>query len=103
MLACTGLLPRRIARCVHARQPSNKRFFVQSLCDGFLDLAIALPFPPSVPSYSATIILVTVASRVALFPLALWVSGHLQGNPECFVDRHTGPKQSEALGGCRSA
>jgi inner membrane protein COX18 len=64
----------RIPRCAFPRQPSNKRFFVQSLCDGFLDLAIALPFPPSVPPYSVTIILVSLASRLALFPVALWVS-----------------------------
>ncbi|KAJ6485153.1 membrane insertase OXA1/ALB3/YidC, partial [Mycena vitilis] len=50
----------------------NKRFFIQPLCDGFLDLATALPFPPSVPAYSATIILVAVTSRLALFPIALW-------------------------------
>ncbi|KAJ7908258.1 60Kd inner membrane protein-domain-containing protein, partial [Mycena leptocephala] len=37
-----------------------------------LDLAIALPFPPSVPPYSVTIILVSLASRLALFPVALW-------------------------------
>ncbi|KAK7061809.1 60S ribosomal protein L6 [Favolaschia claudopus] len=43
-----------------------------SLCDGFLDLAIALPFPPSVPTYTGTIVLVTVVSRLALFPIALW-------------------------------
>ncbi|KAJ7638914.1 hypothetical protein FB45DRAFT_1023658 [Roridomyces roridus] len=60
------------------RQPSNKRFFIQSLCDGFLDLAIALPYPPSVPAYSTTIIVVTVASRVALFPLALWGRNNLR-------------------------
>ncbi|KAJ7781139.1 hypothetical protein B0H16DRAFT_1231097, partial [Mycena metata] len=52
--------------------PLNKRYFIQSLCDGFLDLAVALPYPPSVPAYSATIILVTVASRLVLFPVALW-------------------------------
>ncbi|KAJ7507917.1 60Kd inner membrane protein-domain-containing protein [Mycena galericulata] len=67
-----GLRPRRTPRYVCLRQPPSKRFFMQSLCDGFLDLAIALPFPPSVPSYSATIILVTVASRLVLFPVALW-------------------------------
>ncbi|KAJ7764973.1 60Kd inner membrane protein-domain-containing protein [Mycena maculata] len=72
MLARSGLLPRRIPRCAYPRQPSNKRFFIQSLCDGFLDLAVALPFPPSVPAYSATIILVTVASRLVIFPVALW-------------------------------
>ncbi|KAJ7129566.1 60Kd inner membrane protein-domain-containing protein [Mycena epipterygia] len=66
----SGLSPRRIPRV--CPRPSDRRFFIQSLCDGFLDLAIALPFPPSVPPYSATIILVTAASRLVLFPAALW-------------------------------
>ncbi|KAJ6628718.1 60Kd inner membrane protein-domain-containing protein [Mycena sp. CBHHK59/15] len=70
----SGLPPRRILQLGRVRlcPPSDRRFFVQSLCDGFLDLAIALPFPPSVPPYSATIILVTVASRLLLFPVAVW-------------------------------
>ncbi|KAJ7180191.1 60Kd inner membrane protein-domain-containing protein [Mycena crocata] len=68
----SGLSLRRVPRCVCPRQPSNKRFFIQSLSDGFLDLAIALPYPPSIPPYSATIILVAVTSRLLLFPLALW-------------------------------
>ncbi|KAJ7682698.1 hypothetical protein DFH06DRAFT_1389764 [Mycena polygramma] len=62
----------RLSRCNVPRQPLNRRFFIQPLCDGFLDLATALPFPPSVPAYSATIILVAVTSRLALFPIALW-------------------------------
>ncbi|KAJ6598964.1 60Kd inner membrane protein-domain-containing protein [Mycena vulgaris] len=78
MLAVRSGLTPRIPRCIHPRQPLNRRFFVQSLCDGFLDLAIALPFPPSVPSYSATIILVTVASRLALFPVALWARNRVR-------------------------
>ncbi|KAJ7179043.1 60Kd inner membrane protein-domain-containing protein [Mycena filopes] len=68
----TRPLQRIPRRCVSGRQPSNRRYFIQSLCDGFLDLAVALPYPPSVPAYSTTIILVTVASRLVLFPVALW-------------------------------
>ncbi|KAJ7283551.1 60Kd inner membrane protein-domain-containing protein [Mycena rebaudengoi] len=64
--------PRRLARRVFYPRPLSHRLFTQSLCDGFLDLAIALPFPPSVPPYSATIILITIASRLVLFPVALW-------------------------------
>ena len=56
----------------HAR-PSNRRSFMQGLGEGFLDLAIALPIPPSLPPYSTTIVLVTVATRLALLPVAIWV------------------------------
>lgn len=52
--------------------PSNRRFFIQSLCDGFLDLAIALPIPPPLPPYSTTIILVTLFTRFALLPISIW-------------------------------
>ncbi|OCH92940.1 hypothetical protein OBBRIDRAFT_790799 [Obba rivulosa] len=46
---------------------------VQGLSDGFLDLAIALPYPPSLPAYTTTIILLTVASRLALtVPFSIW-------------------------------
>ena len=64
-------------------RPSTRRFFTQSLCDGFLDLAIALPLPPSLPPYSTTIILVTVVTRLALLPVAVWVRnmGHRSGYP----------------------
>ncbi|KAJ7665524.1 60Kd inner membrane protein-domain-containing protein [Mycena rosella] len=78
LAARSGLSPRRIPSCIHARRPSNKRFFIQTLSDGFLDLAIALPFPPSAPAYSATIILVTVATRLVLFPVALWGKKRVQ-------------------------
>ncbi|KAK1236476.1 hypothetical protein PQX77_000253 [Marasmius sp. AFHP31] len=50
----------------------GRRHFVKGLCDGFLDLAIALPYPPDVPAYSATIILITVLSRFALLPASIW-------------------------------
>lgn len=39
----------------------------------FLDLAIALPFPPSFPPYASTIILGTVLLRLAFLPTVLWV------------------------------
>ncbi|KAI9466898.1 60Kd inner membrane protein-domain-containing protein [Lactarius psammicola] len=51
----------------------GKRQFTSSICDGFLDLAIALPWPSSLPPYSSTIILLTVASRLALtVPFSVW-------------------------------
>lgn len=53
--------------------PAQRRYFIQSLCDGFLDLTAALPIPPSLPPYSTTIILVTLATRVALLPVSIWV------------------------------
>ena len=52
---------------------SSRRFFVQDVCNGFLDLAIALPLPPSLPPYSSAIILVTIVSRFALLPISIWV------------------------------
>lgn len=52
---------------------ATRRFFVQSVCNGFLDLATALPLPPSLPPYSTTIIFVTVISRFALLPISIWV------------------------------
>ena len=53
----------------------GKRQFTSSIYDGFLDLATALPWPSSFPPYSATIILLTVASRLALtVPFSVWVS-----------------------------
>ncbi len=51
----------------------QQRKFMQGLCDGFLDLALALPLPPSLPPYATTIILTTVITRVALLPIAIWV------------------------------
>ncbi|CAA7259849.1 unnamed protein product [Cyclocybe aegerita] len=53
-------------------RPASRRFFFQSVSDGFLDLALALPLPPSFPPYATTIILVTVVSRVALLPISIW-------------------------------
>ncbi|KAI0702879.1 60Kd inner membrane protein-domain-containing protein [Cytidiella melzeri] len=45
---------------------------IQTASDGFLDLALALPFPAELPAYSGTIILVTVVSRVLTVPFSLW-------------------------------
>ncbi|KAG7096851.1 hypothetical protein E1B28_004259 [Marasmius oreades] len=55
-------------------QPTRlgRRCFMKDICDGFLDLAIALPYPPELPVYSTTIILVTVLSRFALLPVSIW-------------------------------
>lgn len=48
---------------------------IQTLTNGFLDLAIALPYPLSFPPYASTIVLTTVLTR-ALFtlPFSIWVS-----------------------------
>ncbi|KAI6034348.1 60Kd inner membrane protein-domain-containing protein [Pisolithus microcarpus] len=46
---------------------------LDTLAEGFLDLATALPIPPSWPPYSTTIILCTVLSRLALtVPFSIW-------------------------------
>ncbi|KAH9062819.1 60Kd inner membrane protein-domain-containing protein [Lactarius vividus] len=51
----------------------GKRQFTSSIYNGFLDLAIALPWPASFPPYSSTIILLTVASRLVLtVPFSVW-------------------------------
>ncbi|TFK55965.1 hypothetical protein OE88DRAFT_1621195 [Heliocybe sulcata] len=46
---------------------------VQTLSDGFVDLALALPLPPSWPTYSSTIILTTIATRLVFtVPFSIW-------------------------------
>ncbi|KAK7695905.1 hypothetical protein QCA50_000544 [Cerrena zonata] len=85
MLASTStrLLCRRFVP--HQHQPRrnevlrqlNHRTFVsstlQTLGDGFLDLAVAIPYPQSLPPYSGTIILVTVVSRLFItVPFSIW-------------------------------
>ena len=59
-------------------QPNRRTLWTQSLqvvADGFLDLAIALPYPISFPPYSTTIILTTVITRVLFtLPFSVWVS-----------------------------
>lgn len=63
------------------RRPIPRRTFIssalQGLSDGFLDLAIALPFPPGWPPYASTIILVTVATRLVFtVPFSVWARTH---------------------------
>ncbi|KAI0268384.1 60Kd inner membrane protein-domain-containing protein [Gloeopeniophorella convolvens] len=66
--------PRRAARLSTVRRLSPaKRQFTTALQNGFLDLAISLPFPSSLPPYSTTIILLTVVSRLAFtVPFSIW-------------------------------
>ncbi|KAG6873756.1 hypothetical protein C0995_011575 [Termitomyces sp. Mi166 len=52
--------------------PANRRFFLQNLCNEFLDLAVALPIPPELPAYSTTIILTTIVARFVLLPVSIW-------------------------------
>ncbi|KAF9780144.1 60Kd inner membrane protein-domain-containing protein [Thelephora terrestris] len=58
------------------RLRQRRTFFtstIQALSDQFLDLAVAIPYPASLPAYSTTIILVTVASRLILtVPFSVW-------------------------------
>ena len=47
---------------------------LQTLTEGFLDLAIALPYPLSFPPYASTIILTTIATRTLFtLPFSIWV------------------------------
>ncbi|KAF9495398.1 hypothetical protein BDN71DRAFT_1447556 [Pleurotus eryngii] len=52
--------------------PRQRRHFIRSLGEGFLDLAVALPLPTNLPTYSSTIIIVTVLTRFCLLPVAIW-------------------------------
>jgi len=46
---------------------------IQTVSDGFLDLALALPYSETMPAYSATIILTTVLTRLILtVPSSIW-------------------------------
>jgi hypothetical protein len=61
----------------HCKNRSRRTLFtetLQSCTNAYLDLAMALPYPPTWPVYSCTIVLVGVASRVALLPVLLWVN-----------------------------
>lgn len=71
MLAFQGT--RRALKVARNSNLTNRRHFIQGLCDGFMDLALALPIPPSLPPYSSTIIILTVVSRLALLPISIWV------------------------------
>ncbi|KAH7914208.1 60Kd inner membrane protein-domain-containing protein [Hygrophoropsis aurantiaca] len=68
----------RKPRCLISGQnglPIKRRTFVSigAFSDGFLDLATALPLPPSLPPYSTTIILCTVITRIVwTVPFSIW-------------------------------
>ncbi|CDO71272.1 hypothetical protein BN946_scf184908.g29 [Trametes cinnabarina] len=75
--ALSSLRPSLVAAARRPRRPLPHRTFVSStihgLSEGFLDLAIALPWPPEWPPYSCTIILVTVVTRLAFtVPFSVW-------------------------------
>ncbi|KAI0375584.1 hypothetical protein BV20DRAFT_933052 [Pilatotrama ljubarskyi] len=75
--ALSTLRPSVAAIRSRPRRPLPRRTFVSStihgFSEGFLDLAIALPFPPEWPPYSCTIILVTVVTRLAFtVPFSVW-------------------------------
>jgi len=77
----------------HGQGPVHRRRFMQGVCDAFLDLAIALPFPAALPPYSTTIILTTVVARVALLPVAIWV-GQCQNIHEKYLKHLPGQETS---------
>ncbi|KZT74337.1 hypothetical protein DAEQUDRAFT_660374 [Daedalea quercina L-15889] len=73
----TSLRPVAYAFGIHRAHPTRSRKFtssaIQTLTDGFLDLAIALPYPPSLPPYSTTIIIITAVSRLIFtVPFSVW-------------------------------
>ncbi|KAH9853524.1 60Kd inner membrane protein-domain-containing protein [Lenzites betulinus] len=75
--ALSTLRPSLAASSRRSQRPLPRRTFVSStihgLSEGFLDLAIALPFPPEWPPYSCSIILVTVVTRLAFtVPFSVW-------------------------------
>lgn len=89
MFACTSLkharnLKSNPLRFSPLRQQTKHRTLwtesFQTLTNGFLDLAIALPYPLSFPPYASTIVLTTVLTR-ALFtlPFSIWVSNFVSG------------------------
>ncbi|KAF5344125.1 hypothetical protein D9758_008847 [Tetrapyrgos nigripes] len=84
MLSCRGTV-RRSLRPIpvphHSRYPQNRRHLsgiIENAGQGFLDLATALPYPPSFPPYSTTIILVTIFSRLITIPATYWASKRAQ-------------------------
>ncbi|KAF7775996.1 hypothetical protein Agabi119p4_4389 [Agaricus bisporus var. burnettii] len=84
MLVLRGhaLLARGCPTPLHARslpRHTQRRFFWSELYDGltpaaneFLDLAIALPYPPTWSAYASTIILTTVLLRLTFLPSVIW-------------------------------
>ena len=73
--------PRPVSSLLRSRhtRPHKRRQLntsaLQSLTDGFLELALALPYPETFPPYASTIILTTVLSRLFItLPFLIWVS-----------------------------
>ncbi|OAX44558.1 hypothetical protein K503DRAFT_678466 [Rhizopogon vinicolor AM-OR11-026] len=63
----------RPCRAVHPHSLQRRTLTVESFTNGFLDLAAALPLPPSLPPYSTTIIICTVVSRLIwTVPFSIW-------------------------------
>lgn len=82
VLTCARPLPLLARSALH--QPTQRRLFWSDIYNGltpaaneFLDLATALPFPPSLPPYASTIVLGTVLLRLAFLPTVLWVRMHI--------------------------
>ncbi|KAI6035158.1 60Kd inner membrane protein-domain-containing protein [Pisolithus orientalis] len=66
-------LGRTQRQLLSASSPHRTITSLDTLADGFLDLATALPIPPSWPPYSTAIILCTVLSRLVLtVPFSIW-------------------------------
>lgn len=80
MLARSGCVLRRAHYLrpqlgLHLNRPRRTFVSLDVLKDGFLDLATALPIPPSWPAYSTAIILCTVLTRLAFtVPFSVWVN-----------------------------
>lgn len=76
------MLAHRLARqSIHRHGLQSRNFSFGPLREiasqEFLDLATVIPFPPSLPPYSGTIILVSLLIRAAYVPLNDWVRVHL--------------------------
>lgn len=73
---------------------SNRAFttsIIHDVSQGFLDLALALPYSELVPSYSATIIATTVVTRLVLtVPFSIWVRYSLVLILDHFNSAHVG-------------
>ena len=76
---------RHATRRATLRLKERRTFFastIQVLSDQFLDLAVTIPYPASLPAYSTTIILVTFVSRLILtVPFSIWVGRYILGFP----------------------
>ena len=67
-----GIHTHRIVCKVNARKRPVSN--LAGLSEGFLDLAVALPYPQSWPPYASTVILLTVVTRLAFtVPISVWV------------------------------